>query len=363
MRSSVTIQECSLPSVAEIKQSVDDYISTLLKERMNTAANIHERYALAWRTISDVYSAGGKRQRPYLSTLSYMAYGGESAHAMLPAAAAQELLHMAMLIHDDIVDRDLVRHHTDNISGTYDKEYTRAIADQRERRHFADSAAMLAGDVLIAEACRQVLKCDVPKHYTIEAHEALCRAIFHVVGGELLDTEVSFLGDAGIDPLTVAEQKTASYSFVTPLLIGAILAGAPEAQHEYLKKLGTLVGIGFQLRDDIVGVFGDEVVTGKSSDGDIREAKQTLLTREFFARASSEQREMFGRAYGNADASAEQVADAKRVLRESGALEAVETEIDNYYEKSIALVGLLDIAEPYRDELCTLIVKSMHRSF
>ncbi len=89
--------------------------------------------------------------------------------------------------------------------------------------------------------------------------------------------------------MTIAEQKTASYSFVSPLTMGAILAGASEDQRDLLKHFGTSIGIAYQLRDDIIGIFGNEEVTGKSSEGDIKEGKRTLLIDEFYKRATEEQ--------------------------------------------------------------------------
>jgi geranylgeranyl diphosphate synthase type II len=343
------------------KELVDEYLSSVLSERVAQAAGVHPHYERLWQAITRLYTAGGKRLRPYMILLMYQAYSQKPVEHALPAAAAQELLHQSILIHDDIIDRDTIRYHIKNISGQYDDTYKDLISDNTIRRHFADSSALLAGDLLISEAHMQITRLDIDKKLFDEIHHLMSQSVFHVAGGELLDTEASFEKLGVIDPLTVAEQKTASYSFVGPLMIGAVLGGATEDQQNILKHLGTSVGIAYQLRDDLIGLFGDADTTGKSTDGDIREGKHTVLIEEFYKRADDAQKEQFMKIFGNHNADSSTIDIARQLLEKSGAREVIEGYIDNYMNETTQSLEALEISDDHKAMLSSLISASLKR--
>lgn len=345
----------------ETRDRIDTHLEQIIAARAKAAGDVHAHYKHLWESMRHLYNAGGKRLRPYATLLMYQAYGGTNVDDVLSAALAQELIHQSMLMHDDIIDRDTIRYGVKNISGQYVDTYASELTDTQTRRHFADSAAMLGGDLLIAESFLELAKANVTADILYKAQSCLHRAIFYVVGGELLDTEASFYPAGTIDPLTIAKQKTASYSFVGPLTMGAILAGASDDQLAILTSLGETVGIAYQLRDDLIGVFGDSSETGKSTDGDIREGKQTLLIEEFFKRANPEQRERFTALFGKEDASDEAICEARSLLVESGAKEAIELFIDVYKQQADNLIASLAIPELHRRQLIHFIETSLER--
>lgn len=352
----------SVLSTETAKQLVDDYISSVLAERISQAGEVHPHYERLWQTMSALFNAGGKRLRPYMILLMYQAYSQKQVTNALPAAAAQELIHQSMLIHDDIIDRDTFRYHIKNISGQYDDIYADLIKNPAERRHFADSSALLAGDLLISEAHMQIARLDVDSTLFDQVHRLFSQSVFHVAGGELIDTEASFEKEGVIDPLTVAEQKTASYSFVGPLLIGAVLGGASESQQHILKHLGTSVGIAYQLRDDLIGVFGDSDTTGKSTDGDIREGKRTVLIDEFYKRATDQQKAEFEKTFGNSKATREAISEARQLLEATGAKDAIEGYINNYKKETTQSLEALTISSEHKAMLESLITASLERN-
>lgn len=348
-------------SASEARMSIDAYVCQLLDDRIQGARQISPHYEGLWQSIKNLYEAGGKRMRPYMTLLAYSAFGGKEVSEALPLAAAQELLHQAVLIHDDIIDRDVIRYGTENVTGQYENNYRGFFSKKDERRHFAESAAILAGDLLLSEAHVQVGKTIAEPLIIGELQRMLGEAIFHVVGGELLDTEASFRIPNDIDPLTIAAQKTATYSFVGPLSMGATLAGASREQIDQLHALGDTVGIAFQLRDDIIGIFGDEAITGKSNEGDIREGKQTLLIQEFYKRAETQQKTAFEEIFGNPLSTKEQVEQARQLLIETGTVAAVETLITNYQSVAYEQIAQLDIADEFRTAFIDLVNKSVQR--
>ena len=335
------------------KVIIDEFINPLLTSRRRRAGKVSAHYEALWQTIETLYTAGGKRLRPYLTLLSYQAFGGDSLETILPAAAAQELTHLALLIHDDIIDRDLIRYGVRNITGQFIDAYSQIIKDEADRRHYAESAAILAGDLLFSEAYVLV---------GTSGAEELHTALFGVLGGELLDTEAAFRPDRA-DPLVIAVQKTASYSFTGPLLTGAKLAGASNEQCNTIRALAEQVGIGFQLQDDLIGVFGDEAVTGKSTDGDIREGKFTILIEEFLAKADPSARKEFDDLFGKKNATEEEIARVRQLIIESGAKTAVEQRIGEYRSSALELLKELDFKSEIDAAFTSLIDLCLNREF
>jgi len=345
----------------ESKSSIDAFLQPVLAQKIIAASAIDPSYAALWKSINALYNAGGKRFRSYMTLLTHQAYSDIPYQTVIPAAAAQELLHLAMLIHDDIIDRDDIRYGVKNIQAQYLDLYASHLPDIDERRHYAQSSALLAGDLLISEAFVLVTQASVSASTVLAAQQLLGTAIFQVIGGELIDTEAAFKGDAAIHPLIIAEQKTASYSFVSPFLMGATLAEADNEQKAILKQLGTQLGIAYQIRDDIMGVFGNETITGKSTEGDIREGKRTLLIEEFYRTASPAQQDEFALLFGQSAMTTVQVERVRELLIESGAKQAIETMISQYQLACTTLVNTLDINDMYRQSFHQLIQLCLQR--
>jgi geranylgeranyl pyrophosphate synthase len=340
---------------ADSKAMVDAFLNPLFRELIENARRISPHYETLWEDIQKLYIAGGKRFRSYMTLLTYEAFSKKPPETILPAAAAAELIHMAMLVHDDIIDRDDIRYGVKNVTGEYLIHYEELIKDEAERRHYANSAAILAGDLLISEAYILMTETKIKPSAVVAAQRLIAKAMFHVIAGELLDTEASFRGKDGADPLVIAEEKTASYSFVSPFLMGATLAEASSAQQEILQKLGEQLGIGYQLRDDLLGIFGDEVQTGKSVDSDIKEGKRTLLIEEFDTYATEAQQREFSSLFGRQDISKKEIKRVKTLLIESGAKEAIEIQINAFRQYTHALLKSLDIDKEHRKAFGMLI--------
>ena len=337
------------------KAFVDAFLTSLFTQLTEDARRISPHYETLWQDIQKLYNAGGKRLRSYMTFLTYQAYSDNSYESILPAAAAQELMHMAMLIHDDIIDRDDVRYGVKNIASEFMDHYQELLSQESDRRHYANSAAILAGDLLISQSYVLIGETEADPAAVLASQKLLSKAVFQVAGGELLDTEAAFRGADSADPLTIAEQKTASYSFVSPFLMGAVLAGVDQTQQDILQNLGEQLGIAYQLQDDLLGVFGDESNTGKSSSGDLKEGKRTLLLSEFYKLASETQRQQFNAHFGNHQATNEEIAAMKSLLVESGAKASSETLMTAYQDHAYALVDALEIQQLHRNAFIALI--------
>lgn len=349
------------PSMPEVKSLIDSRLQDYCEARLGNAAAVHPRYSTLLQTMQTLLQAGGKRFRPYMVIMAYSAFSKQNTpfEHVLPAALAQELIHQAMLIHDDIIDRDTVRYGIPNITGSYEALYQPLLAHS-ELRHMAESSALLAGDILISDAYRMISTLEVPGEQISQAMAILSDGIFNVIGGELLDSEAGFM-DAPIPAEIVARYKTASYSFESPLTIGAVLAGASTEQIQLLKQLAEYLGIGYQYRDDLLGVFGSSETTGKSTSTDIIEGKRTYLIEQFEMGATSEQKRTFNEAFHKSTASESQIIAARTALIESGAKQKVEETIDHLKSSSLTVIQLLDISQQSKEVFIDLVHKCLNR--
>ncbi len=230
-----------------------------------------------WAALQDA-SAGGKRLRPMLFHSVYLALGGRQTGVAARVGAALELLHTALVVHDDVIDGDTVRRGRPNVVGTFAADARERGHDVERATHYGQSAAILAGDLALAGAVRVIALCGAPPATVARMLDLVDRALHLSAAGELTDVRLSLDGDADIPSvISMEHQKTAVYSFELPLQLAAVLSGADEDHESALTRYARLVGIGYQLRDDLDGMFGEESTTGKSSVSDLREGKCTPL--------------------------------------------------------------------------------------
>lgn len=340
---------------------VDPALEAYFVRNIAKARAIDPHYASLWESMLVLLRAGGKRIRPYLTLLTYQAFCDRPVEPIVPIASAQELLHLSLLIHDDVIDRDYVRYGTDNISGQYDKLYAPLVSNGSERRHFSNSAAILAGDLLLSGSYQLVLESRLPDEQMRIATDVFGEAVFTVAGGELLDIESAFRQFDLVDSVAIAKHKTAHYSFVTPIVMGARLAGVDEHTASRLAQFGEDIGIAYQLVDDILGVFGSQALTGKSNINDIQEAKHTYLIEQFKANASAEQSAIVDGLFGKKNLTESEAQTFRDVLMASGAKERTEQAIDAYTKRALETLADIPMNDKARLAFETLVERSIRR--
>lgn len=267
----------------EVERRLDRYFDAAFERATRHSPHYHE----LWRELR-VAAAGGKRLRPRLVVTTALLLGGPARPALVDLATAIELLHTALLLHDDVIDGDLQRRGAPNLVGAFAAAARRAGLDDEGARHWGDSAAILAGDLLLTASVRLTAGLDLNRARRDELVELIDESIFRAAAGELADVAYAAgLGEPTPDDIrAMMADKTAHYSLELPLRAGAILAGAPRALADGLGAIGQSLGIVFQMRDDLLGVFGESAETGKSTSNDLREGKQTLLIA--FARGTAQ---------------------------------------------------------------------------
>jgi len=287
--------------------------------RRSRARDLAPEHAELWRAVGD--QLGGRLMRPRLALAAYLGLGGTDVAGVAPVAAAQEMLHTAMHVHDDVLDHDETRRGRPNVTGSA----RRRLAARGVAGPAADSpvlaAGLLGGDVALVAAFDLVASAPVDPELRLAVVRALARAVDTTVAGELLDVTGTLHGPTAVDALRVAELKTAVYSCCTPLAAGAVLTGADDAVLGVLDRFGTAFGIAFQLLDDEAGVFGDPEVTGKSVLSDLREGKRTELLRLAYLRGDAAQRAVLDDLVGRPGLTEDDAARVREVLVRSGALD------------------------------------------
>ena len=257
---------------------VDAVLARFFSLAKNRAAALGPQYVRLWETL-EANTSGGKRFRPRMVMAAYQALGGTDAEAAAYVGAAFELLHTALIVHDDVIDRDFVRRGVPNISGAYRDWAISNGASERAAEHSGISAAVIAGDLALFNAYRLIDRSGVRDVVRFRLLEVMDEALFASAAGELIDVDFALADDVPRvdDILTMERLKTAVYTFEGPLQAGAILAGAGHDVVETLGDFGRDIGIAYQIVDDLLGVFGASADTGKTTIGDLREGKRTVL--------------------------------------------------------------------------------------
>lgn len=298
---------------------------------------------------------GGKRFRPALVVAAFQTLGGRTdAQAVYAVAAAFELLHTAFVVHDDVIDHDVQRRGIPNVGGEFRARGRSLGADAAGAALLGDAAGILAGDLLLHEAVRLVATIDVPAETRADLLTLIEDAVVVSAAGELADVENAVVAEDGIasDAILVATaNKTAEYSFCAPLIAGAVLAESPTAVRATLRRVGQLLGLAFQLADDLIGAFGPAEIAGRGEGGDLREAKRTPLIA--LARESERWPEVSS-ALSQAHTGPVAVRAAQQALAASGARERLEQLIADTLGEARGLVMDSLLPDPARAMLLDL---------
>ena len=337
-------------TIAEERGAVVDAVLerffSLAKKR---AEPLGEHYQHLWGLL-ERNTQGGKRFRPRMVMAAYSGLGGTDLEAAAYVGASFELLHTALIVHDDVIDRDFVRRGIPNISGTYRDHAVDRGASVEIAEHRGVSAAVIAGDLALFNSYRLMERSGVAAAMRDRLLEVLDEAMFASAAGELIDVDFSIDPHTPVveDILQMERLKTAVYSFEAPLQAGAILAGASEQIVATLGDFGREIGIAYQIVDDVLGVFGEESFTGKTTIGDLREGKRTVLIS--FARATPQWEEL-RHLIGKHDLTEAEAQTARAMLEECGARTFADDLVRGCAQRALDLLAEPHMPEALRAEL------------
>ena len=314
-------------SAAEIDQEIDKLLRVWNEHVKKTSHRL-----LKLSELFAQHCEGGKRLRGMLVRLGYELMGTPYSPEILKSAAAFELFQTAILIHDDFIDLSSTRRGRPTLH--------KALGGN----HYAISQAICLGDIGFFLAEKLITGSNFPEDRKNRALASFIQTMLDTALGESLDIELAHSHDISEeDILTIFRLKTARYTIVGPLHLGAILGGADEKLLKELVVLGEALGIAFQVQDDILGVFGDEKTLGKSVTSDIEEGKQTLLISYALEHAAAKQREVLKKYYGKGKIGDSELGQIREIFRQTGALQYSQKKADQLVDEAKKIIDKIEV--------------------
>ncbi len=277
---------------------------------------------------------GGKRLRGALTYYSYLMFGGTEKDKILKASAFVELIHIYILIMDDIIDQDDIRHKKETVHKIY-QDYHAKHFKKKDSRHFGESMAICAGIILNHIAENILLHSGLDSDRIVKAMSEFNLGLAYTGYGEALDVLAEVKDTVTeYEAIQINLLKTAKYTYENPLYVGAILAGASEKDLKALSEYAIPAGIAYQIQDDILGMFGDAEKLGKPEDSDLKEGKQNLLTVRTIKMTHGKTKKRFLELLGNPNITKTELEEARKIIRECGALDYCKEKALNYVKSA-----------------------------
>jgi geranylgeranyl pyrophosphate synthase len=280
-------------NLQEFSKEFDKYLFRFIKQKIKKYKKLAKDKDIEnFICHIEKYLKNGKRLRPYGVYLTF----SESKKALKErdwmVMLCVELIHALALIHDDIIDRAVSRRGVASINGFIQNQASFARGD---KNHYANSQAILIGDLLYAAAFEILFEAKTQQ----KVHNSIVELLDEVIVGQMIDVKLAYTERASKHLiLRKTKYKTAFYTFARPFEIGSILGGLSTQKQKEFFNIGEKMGILYQLQDDYLDVFGDEKILKKEGMNDIREGQQTLLTDYFFSHANEEQKILFNNFLG-----------------------------------------------------------------
>jgi geranylgeranyl pyrophosphate synthase len=298
------------------------------------------------RAFCDVMLRGGKRLRGLLVMQSYFAHGGTDEEVAFGAARVFEIIQTSLLIVDDIADRSRLRRGGPSAHIQLE-EFARSHQLKGSAHHYGEVQTMNAAYAGLHKATTELLALPVSSDIARRACARFHENILVTINGQIDD----IYNEATSGPVSeaaitsVMERKTAHYSFLSPIELGAYLAGASELAPG-LKDYSIHAGCAFQIADDIIGTFGKEDETGKGTNDDIIEGKLTLLAYHALSHGSATQAETLQRVLGNENATLEECDEVRGIFKDTGALDYAKGQLAVHEKQALASLGADTATDP-----------------
>lgn len=355
----------AIESVHDVPAATTDLLQQIFIARRPAASDIAPGFGDAVDAMAGFVLRGGKRVRPTFAWAGYLAAGPirPLPDAMLTVCAALEFVQACALIHDDIIDRSDTRRGYPTVH----REFEAVHRDARwlgSPESYGEGVAILLGDLALSWADDLVFAAGFEPDVLAAITGPWSGMRTEVLAGQYLDITAEASGDESPTAAhRVMRFKTAAYTVERPLQLGATIGGADANLIEALRSFGTDVGVAFQLRDDILGVFGDPEVTGKPAGDDILSGKRTALLAAALnlsdidnPAAAKVLRERIGQ-----DLTATELTETTAIIRDSGALARVESQIGELLESALITLSASDATGSAKAELAELATSMTSR--
>ncbi|MCH7231823.1 polyprenyl synthetase family protein [Glycomyces sp. L485] len=312
----------------ELKHRIESALTAFLDRQAAAICGIDESLGAYADAVHSFVLNGGKRIRPTFAYWGARGAGLADSEELVACVASLELLQASALMHDDLIDGSDTRRGAPSIHRRFTALHERECWSGRPEE-FGAAAAILLGDLCLAWSDELLCSAGMPFRAVAAARADFDLMRTEVSAGQYLDVLSEVRRDVSEDTAAkVARYKSAKYTIERPLLIGASLAGADATIRAHYSGIGLPLGEAFQLRDDVLGVFGDPAQTGKPAGDDLREGKHTFLIARAWASADNSQRAMLDAWLGNPALDGQGVERLRAILMDTGALADTEHRIE-----------------------------------
>ncbi len=327
--------------LTELAREVTIEVVKALKSELERSREISPLIAEAIEEIIP-QAEGGKRIRGALMIKGYELCGGTDRDEIMKAAVFIELIQIYLLIHDDFMDDDSLRRGVATMHTRYQQIHKQRY-HRHDARHFGQSIAICAGDVISHLAHEILLSANFPADRHVKALQIMERQLQLVGYGQMLDVFAEVREDVTeTEILQLHRLKTGVYTYETPLLVSATLAGANDEQKRVLSEFAVPTGITFQIQDDMLGIYGTEEKLGKPVGSDLREGKYTLLLHKALEMGKPNQIKRLKQLNGKSDISISEVEEAREIIKDTGSYQYSVDLAHKYIKQS------KQILEPYQ---------------
>lgn len=329
------LQEYSASKLPMVNSGIEAYVSALRQEAQNESPHI----AAGIESYTSLLQRGGKRIRGILTITGYEIYDGTDADVITAASGAVEALHAFALVLDDCADKDMLRRGGPS-SQAYMHDYLQSKNATGDTNHGSMHLALTGAFIAQYKAFQVMDDLDVSLAKRHEVRSLINQEFIRTGKGQMLDLYGTHVPLSPEEGMRAAQYKTAHYSFLLPLQIGAVLAGASRSELQQFVPYAHYAGVAFQLRDDVIGIFGTEMLTGKSQVDDIAGRKQTWLMNKALELANQPEQHVLKEALGNTALTSEGLKQCQDIIRTSGALDETEQLIDDYTQQAIDALAM-----------------------
>jgi len=351
-----------MTSGLDLRARLDKALQEFLQQAMPPVVSIADELVPLVSALEGFVLAGGKRLRPAFCYWGHRAAGAEDSEQIIRAAASLELLQACALMHDDVIDRSDTRRGAPSVHRRFAALH-RAEDWRGDPEGFGEAAAILLGDLALIWADTMLADCGFPADALQRAQPVWDAMRVEVMCGQYLDVVEQARGGGSVDrALRVARLKSAKYTIERPLHLGAALGdGGPELATA-LSDYGLPLGEAFQLRDDVLGVFGDPGVTGKPAGDDLREGKRTALVALAFAAANDAQQQQLRGRLGDPNLDGDGVTVLREIIAATGALAQVEMLIAERLDAALGALAAAPVTPVAEAALSDLAAAVSHRT-
>lgn len=356
-----------MSSASAIRDAIKDELTQYLAEQRDYLTSIASELTPVCDALEDYLLEGGKRLRPLFAYAGFLAAGvSRPSQNDIRAMASLELLQACALIHDDLMDGSDTRRGKPAIHRRFENLH-RENSMAGLAQQFGEASAVLLGDLALVWSDHMLHNSGLaPSNLTavLRIHDEMR---IELMAGQYLDVREAGERDYSVErSLRIARYKSGKYTIERPLHLGAVMSRPDKGEHSQLLNLlsayGLPLGEAFQLRDDLLGIFGDPQVTGKPAGDDLREGKRTVLMAMTMEKASDAARAELTLHLGDPLLTSEKVDSLRDLVIETGAVDAVEKLIDRLGEESSAAAHSTAIDEQARPLLLALAETAIRRS-